>query len=1145
MLRRTFAACAAFALLLSLFATSASAAGGDVDGIREADGTVELLSTYQAGVRVGADGEKLVPVIIKLDEMAAASYDGSIEGLAPTSPAVLGTDRFNAASPDTVAYLDYLRDRHAVFEAQLARAVPQAEVTRSFEIVIGGVAALVPRNAIDRISNLDGVVAVYRDELNKLDTEVSPGFIGATGAWTTLGGKDVAGEGVIVGVIDSGIWPEHPSVSDPDPAGNPYPAPPVVPGSNGILSGDGSACSFGDVGFNPDDAPFTCNNKLIGAYDFTDTYKLVIGLISTEFDSARDSNGHGTHTLTTAAGNGGVDATLLGVARGTVSGISPRSHTIMYKGCGLLGCFSSDTSAGVAQAILDGVDVMNYSISGGGSPYSDTVSLAFWDAYNAGILVNPSAGNSGPGADTVAHREPWTLTVGASTTDRHFLSTVTLTSSTAADLVVTGASVTAGISTSTPVVYAGDFGDALCLTPFAPGTFSGEIVICDRGVIARVEKSFNVSEGGAGGLILVNTAPIGLATDNHFIPSVHLEFADGVAVKAYEAGESDVEATFTDGVSSTVIGDSMAAFSSRGGPGQTLGVSKPDVTAPGVQILAGHTPLPEDSAGGLPGELFQSIQGTSMSAPHSTGASALVKAAHPDWGPGQIKSALMTTARRAGVTKEDGATPGDYFDYGSGRIRPNVALRSARATISETGANFLALEDSLWDSNYPSLYIPNLAGAVTVSRTLHNETNNYNTWIATAHSPTDIKVRVHPRRIVLGPKIGPFANGSFDIHVDARDVPLGEVRFADITLRKGSQKLFFPITIVKGEAGVTIDKSCAPTTIALGGTTTCDITVTNNTFDPQLVDIRDRLPRQLRVVSGSVVGGLEVTPKLVTSTVALAPLDPPDVVTAVDNFASPAGYLDLTAFTPTDVGATDESIANFGVPTFEYNGVSYDTLGIVSNGYVIPGGGTGADVDFINSDLPDPAIPNNVIAPFWTDLNPSAGGTVWIELLTNGFDSWIVVEWQSVPNFGDGEANTAQVWLGYDTDADPSQDISFTYSAESLDGPGPSDGDGGFLTVGAEGAFGVKGDTTYFDGVGDPPAPSFGGDSSACDGAWPAFPPCYEVDVSSVPGAAGGVATVSFDATGTNLGEWWNYASLTGAGIIGTAYASEHGEVTP
>jgi hypothetical protein len=228
-----------------------------------------------------------------------------------------------------------------------------------------------------------------------------------------------------------------------------------------------------------------------------------------------------------------------------------------------------------------------------------------------------------------------------------------------------------------------------------------------------------------------------------------------------------------------------------------------------------------------------------------------------------------------------------------------------------------------------------------------------------------------------------------------------------------------------------------------------------------------------------------------------------------------------------DIGATDESIANFNVPSFDYAGENYSTIGIVSNGYIVVGGGTGADVNFINSDLPDAAIPNNTLAPFWTDLNPAFGGRVLINVLSNGPDTWTVVEWESVENFGDGETNTAQVWIGTNTDTNPGEDISFVYGADV------SDGDGGFLTVGVENKFGNEGGTVYFDGAGTPPAPSF-----------PNANPGYEVDVFSVPGAPGETHTISYTAEAKNKGAWTNSALMTSDAFQGINVASFSGNVT-
>lgn len=1083
--------------------------------LTEIAGAFSLDSVYTRDA-AKADGAKLVSVIIKLDEAPIASYEGGVPGYPATSPKVTGEKKLNPNSAHVKKYEKFLDQNNIKFAAALEASIPDAEVTQSYEYVIGGVAAIVPSDELTRIAKMEGVSAIYLDELNQLDTEASPAFIGADDLWDDLGGQSVAGESIIVANIDTGIWPEHPSVADPGPLGGVYPAPPAH--WNG--TGTGAGCDFGNVAFNASDAPFTCNNKLLGAYNFTTTYTAVIGLLPTEYDSARDSNGHGTHTLTTAAGNGGVAAPIFGIDRGPVSGIAPRARVVAYKGCGTQGCFSSDTSAAIQQAVADGVDVVNYSISGGSSPYSDVVSLAMLDAYNAGTLVVPSAGNSGPGADTVAHREPWTLTVGASTTDRHFISTIDLTAANSDTLQLTGASLTAGITTDTPVIFAPGGASDLCLTPFAPGTFSGEIVICKRGLIARVAKSFNVAAGGAGGLLLYNPVQQGLATDNHFIPSVHLEADQGANLVSFMDSHVSVTGTFTQGEPTTVQGDKMAAFSSRGGPGQTLGISKPDVTAPGVQILAGNTPLPEDQNGGLPGQLFQSIQGTSMSAPHATGATALVKAAHPDWTPGEIKSALMMSALTLGVTKEDGSTPADPFDYGSGRILPADAAQVG-LTISETGANFLALQDRLWDANYPSLYVPVFAGAITVQRTATNMTNRIGHWNLTAQSPSDLDVWV-TESLHVPPNGGVM---TFEITVDGRDLPIGVVRHAMVTFEKTNepmqgQQLHFPITVVRQQTGVTIDKTCSPSPIAVGETTNCTITIENTTFDDAKVSVSDPIPDGLDLDKHSVVGAKASRNKVKFSG-TLAGASPPSPDVAVDPLASPFGYFPLSTFGSSfDIGATDESIANFTVPSFDYAGESYTQIGIVSNGYLVVGGGTGADVEFINTDLPNPAAPNNTVAPFWTDLNPAFGGRVLINVLASGGDVWTVVEWESVRSFGDVETTTTQVWLGSNTDANPGEDISFVYGADV------SDGDGGFLTVGVENAFGNEGGTVYFDGVGTPPSPSF-----------PFAVPGYEVDVFSIPGAPGDTHVISYSAEGDSVGEWRNYAEMTSDIFSGVATA--------
>ncbi|HEY9377262.1 MAG TPA: S8 family serine peptidase, partial [Jiangellaceae bacterium] len=636
-------------------------------------------------------------VVIKLDYDAAASYAGGIAGLPATSPSVTGKPLTGKSSAER-SYNAHVTALEQEVVSEIEDAVPEAKVDGSLRVVYGGIAAVIPANEVETILEIPGVVAVQQDSLRQLVTDSSPEFIGAPTIYGNLGTTANAGEGIIYGNLDSGVWPEHPSFAD---LGN-LPEPPPK------ADGTPRACNFGDNPLTPAPDPFACNDKLIGGQPFLATYLSNPDRAAAEpYHTARDSNGHGTHTSSTTAGNMLGSAQVLGVDRGAIHGIAPGAHLIEYKVCGIEGCFSSDSAAAVQQAILDGVDVINFSISGGEDPFNDPVELAFLDAYAAGVFVSASAGNDGPGAGTVNHLSPWVTTVAASTQTREFATTLSLTASDGATFTVDGASITAGAGPA-PVVLssAAPYNNPLCDVPAPAGIFTGKIVACQRGVVGRVEKGFNVLQGGAVGMVLYNPNLADVETDNHWLPTVHL--ADGTDFVAFMAGNTGVTGSFPAGEKRDGQGDVMAAFSSRGPGGLFV---KPDVTAPGVQILAGHTPTPESILEGPPGQYFQAIAGTSMSSPHTAGAAILVRAVHPDWTPGQVKSALMTTALQD-VVKEDLTTPADPFDFGSGRIDLTVA-GSPALTFDETAADFFALGNdplSAVHLNIPSINAPLLPG---------------------------------------------------------------------------------------------------------------------------------------------------------------------------------------------------------------------------------------------------------------------------------------------------------------------------------------------------------------------------------------------------------------------------------------------------
>ena len=521
------------------------------------------------------------------------------------------------------------------------------------------------------------------------------------------------GEGIIIGVIDTGINSSHPSFA--------------------AVGGDGYAHT------NPNGAgnyvgycvanPSFCNDKLIGAW-----------ALHPSSTNPEDAAGHGSHVAGTAGGNFLQDAVLVAPTASytfeTVSGVAPHANIIAYQVC-VPSCPTSSTTAAVNQAVIDGVDVTNYSISGGSNPYIETTAVAFRNAAVAGVFPANSAGNSGPGASTVGHQGPWIMTVAASTHDRAILnSVVDLTSSGGSLPNILGQGPTLGYGPA-PLVYAGDapYNNPLC-NPFPAGTFTGQIVVCDRGAIGRVLKGQNVLNAGGGGMILLNDAPsaASLNDDTHVLPATHISYADGLVLKAWMATGTGHTGRITGGTVDydDMYGDNMASFSSRGPAGATVAglanLIKPDITAPGLNILAPYF------AGFTPPPSFNIISGTSMSSPHAAGAAALVRALRPSWTPAEVKSALMMTGI-TDVAKEDNVTPGGPFDFGGGRINLTRA-GDVGFVMDITGPEYLAANPATGGDprllNLPSFANNNCPDICSWTRTLRSalaEDQEYNAWV--------------------------------------------------------------------------------------------------------------------------------------------------------------------------------------------------------------------------------------------------------------------------------------------------------------------------------------------------------------------------------------------------------------------------------
>jgi subtilisin family serine protease len=1043
--------------------------GTRVQGAKSASG--RLAETDRS--LLGLSSSKPVQVVVKLDYDSLAGYRGGVKGFAATSPSVTGR-QLNLRSAAVRRYAGYVQGVEGGFLRALRSRLPGARKGPSLRTVYGGVALTVAGNRVGDLLRLPGVAAVQKNALRKPLTDASPQFIGAPTLYRQLGGAANAGEGVIVGVLDTGAWPEHPSFADRG-----VPAPPPR------ADGTPRTCDFGDNPLTPAADVFECNDKLIAGQPFLDTYGEVVGFEEEPYpDSARDSNGHGTHTASTAAGSRVANANPLGVDRGAIHGIAPGAHVAVYKVCGIQGCFDADSAAAVAQAILDGVKSINFSISGGTDPYTDPVELAFLDAYAAGVHVSASAGNEGPGPDTVNHRGPWVNTVAASTQKREFQSTLTLTGAGGATETLTGASITQGIGPA-PVVLASaaPYSNELCAAPAPAGIFTGRIVACLRGGNARVEKGYNVLQGGAVGMILYNPPQqADIETDNHWLPTIHLNGQQGAVFTAFMAANPDTTAQFTTGQKVQGRGDVMADFSSRGPGGDWL---KPDITAPGVQILAGNSPTPESVVLGPPGQLYQAIAGTSMSSPHIAGSAALLFALHPDWSAGEVKSALMTTAKVAGVVKEDGTTQADPFDFGAGRVDLTEAGNPGLTFDESAGDYAAAAVDTLGrvDLNLPSINAPVMPGRLTTSRVAENVSGRTLTYRVTTQAPAGTEITVTPSSFT----VAPGARIRLRIRISAPTAAVGQY-FGMINLdnQGGGRDLHLPVAFVRTQGEVSLSQTCEPSSIALEtGRATCEVTAQNNSLQDTSAVARSRLTRNLELTD--VEGAFRASPREVVATGNLSgrELGEPTIAPG----ASPGGYLPLDAFGITPVPIGDEEAINFSVPEFAFAGETFTQLGVTSNGYSVAGGASGEDIQCCPpQDLPNPAPPNGVLAPFWTDLDGTGAPGILAGELTDGTNTWIVVEWR-VNVFGTTSQRVFQHWLG----VNGAEDISFVYDPTNLPAAPPA---GYGLTVGAENSAGTGGDQL----------------EEAEE------PPTEDLRVTSTAGAPGGTLTYSFELKGVAPG---------------------------
>ena len=781
--------------------------------------------------------------IVQLAQPPALSYRGKPGGLAATRPAK--GKRFNPHSGNVRQYSRHLTDSH---DDLLQSVGAHDGKVYSYRYTFNGFAAKLTPVQAQKLRSKKNVLNVWEDQVRYLSTNDSPIFLGLFdsqgGLVTDLGLK---GEDVVIGIIDSGIAPEHASFSDSKPASRPRLCRSTWAETSllGIwlclrfdrrddevtyeppIDWNGS-CEVGER-FTSDN----CNNKIIGARFYIDGFLESFDIDPNEFVSPRDADGHGTHIASTAAGNE-VRAVLAGTDVDRINGIAPRARIAVYKACWLEpgqvrgSCATSDLQRAIEDAVADGVDIINYSVGNTDISISDPDDLALLAASDAGVLSVVAAGNDGPSEATILSPAgaPWVLTVGASSrTGEKFEEAMKVNAPTnlAANYAAREASFTPALKDAGPITAElvlvddgdGAFGTVFdACEPLVNGSeVADKIALLQRGFCDFEVKLKNVENAGALAAVVFNNQS-GLiimsgTRDSVNIPAVMVGQADGqLLFDELENGER-AEVTLDKNLFLNLPedGNVMASFSSRGPNLAEPDVLKPDVTAPGVDILAAQPP---DVANGIQEESFQYLSGTSMSAPHVAGIAALLKEAHPDWQPATIKSALMTTARQD-IFKADGTTPADTFDIGSGHVVPNLAVdpglvyaaqkedydaytcgtpapRPSEADCDELVA--AGFPTDAVDLNLPSIALSTLVSQRSISRRVTNvgEAGQYTAQVV---APPGIGVKVTPSTLALAPG----EVGRYEISLTARDAELYEWQFGSVNWVDANHTVHSPIAV--------------------------------------------------------------------------------------------------------------------------------------------------------------------------------------------------------------------------------------------------------------------------------------------------------------------------------------------------------------
>ncbi|XP_073276953.1 subtilisin-like protease SBT3 [Primulina huaijiensis] len=657
----------------------------------------------------------------------------------------------------------------------------------TYDTALHGFSAMLSRDELEALKKVPGFVSAYSDRNVTLDTTHSFEFLSLnplTGLWPASDyGKDV-----IVGVIDTGVWPESLSFKDD--------------GMTEIPTRWKGICEEGQD-FNST----MCNKKLIGVRYFNKGVKAANPNITLSMNSGRDTRGHGTHTSSTVAGNYVDDSSFFGYALGTARGVAPRARVAMYKVIWREGRYASDVLAGIDQAVADGVDVISISMGFDGLPlYQDPIAISSFGAMEKGVVFSSSAGNEGL-IGTLHNGIPWVLTVSAGSTDRFFSGTLTLGNGS----IIAGWTTfpAPALVTDLPLIYNKTFSS--CNSIQALSKVGIGIVICENG--SFLDQSFYLSQTNVAAAIFISDDPGTFEATDFTFPGVVISSKDGLAVIDYAT--KGIMPTASMLFQQTLFGEKpapvVASYTSRGPSPSYPGILKPDIMAPGTLILASW--IPNDPTAFI-GNIaltsnFIAISGTSMACPHASGIAALLKGAHPEWSPAAIRSAMMTTANPFDNTHD--YIKDSFFNYeiatplamGAGQVEPNQALDpgliydatpqdyinllcSMNFTQSQiftiTRSNYNCSSPSP-DLNYPSFiaFYTNKTTGVLVqkfTRTITNVGYDATSYKVQVSPPKGSTVTVEPNTLEFSSK---YEKQSYSLTIKYTKNIRGEITFGSLT----------------------------------------------------------------------------------------------------------------------------------------------------------------------------------------------------------------------------------------------------------------------------------------------------------------------------------------------------------------------------